>query len=148
MKFSPTFSAACAGLLLALVCQDGACASEKTVYRCAARESVAYQDVPCVPGIREDVVYIDRSAALEPEPDNRTAAARGARPARATPSLRDALARIRVGMTSQQMEALDPRLRNGRSRTLEANGRRHEWRYVADDCVVHLADGVVVSVFR
>lgn len=125
-------------------------AADSAIYRCIAAGRVTYQDVPCPVGTRSLVVYMpetaDSGAGREPRP----ARAISADPARSrpTPALRDALARIRVGMSTRDLEALDPRLRTSFTRTLDANGHKHEWRYVSDDCVVHLADGVVVAVFR
>jgi hypothetical protein len=51
-------------------------------------------------------------------------------------------------MSVRDFEALDPRIRTSRSRSVDANGHKHEWRYVSADCVVHLADDVVVGIFR
>lgn len=141
-----------------LVCALGtASASEGTVFRCQARGRVVYQDAPCQAGTRETVVDIPE-AALRPSPvaggapemPGATVFAAAA-PARARPreqTLREVLPKIRLGMTRQELEALDGRLRNGRRRTLEANGHRHEWRYFADNFVVQLADDVVVAVYR
>jgi hypothetical protein len=124
-------------------------AVDTPVYRCAARGRVTYQELPCPAGTRSVVVYIHGDTPGAPRDDLGRGAASSASiaPSKA-PGLRDALARIRVGMTAHDFEALDPRLRTGTTRRLEANGHRHEWRYVADDCVVHLADGVVVAVYR
>ncbi|HEY1327539.1 MAG TPA: hypothetical protein VGI14_11415 [Casimicrobiaceae bacterium] len=140
-----------AGLACTATWSSWAAATDSPIFRCLASGRVAYQDAPCPVGAREGVVNNRPPAGLADAPPPKAAATAPARPERppnlAEPS-REALASIRVGMTSRELESLDPRLRNGRSRTIEANGRHHEWRYVAEDCVLHLADGVVVAIYR
>jgi hypothetical protein len=123
--------------------------TDPMVYRCASHGRVTYQDAPCA--AKAGAVFVNF-------PGDRPAAAAASGPSAPTPpearttgsahALSDAVARIRIGMSVRDFEALDRRIRTSRSRSVDANGHKHEWRYVSADCVVHLADDVVVAIYR
>jgi Domain of unknown function (DUF4124) len=135
--------AAGAGLALGL-----AAPCEAAVFRCASGGRVSYQDWPCPPGSRELVVNTQTRPVAGSVRRDAAAASSTRTGEPGARSWREVVSHVRVGMTREEVEALDVRMRNGRQRTLEANGRRHEWRYVSDDCVLHLVDDIVVAIFR
>jgi hypothetical protein len=148
MRLSSTLVAAC----LCLLARGHAHAdpmAETMVYRCAGHGRVSYQDAPCPTDSRSFVVNIAGDPVATPLATPTPAPTpQDARAASGSHALREAVARIRVGMSVRDFEALDPRIRTSRSRSVDANGHKHEWRYVSADCVVHLADDVVVGIFR
>ncbi|HEY1283017.1 MAG TPA: DUF4124 domain-containing protein [Steroidobacteraceae bacterium] len=149
------------------------------VYKCTVDGRVTFQDTPCPRGVESAQIGPDSAREAATRKQEQAAAKakleaaeklsldrlrqtqekqraegidRAVEEARASDAAwRDAVDKVRVGMTDAELERLHPRLRfGGRTRTMDGpNGRHDEWRtFDHPHFSIHMINGAVAFIHR